>query len=327
MGNNYFKDKDILVTGGAGSIGTEIVKQLIQFKLKRLRVFDNSESALFRINQRLHSKNLRFLVGDIKDYPRVLRAMNKVDIVFHVAALKHVPFCEYNPFEAVKTNVLGTKNVIEAAINNGVKKVVAISTDKAVNPINTMGATKLLAEKLILSAPVGFSHTIFSCVRFGNVMDSDGSVIPIFREQIRAGGPVTITSEEMTRFFMSKKDAVKLVLKAAEIMKGSEIFILKMKALRIVDLAKAMIEELAPKAGYKPEKIEFKTIGIRPGEKLHEKLMTREEWRNAKDIGDMYIIQKDYTNDRPLKKSLSSNNRRFLSIDEIKSLLRTEGII
>ncbi|MFM2375096.1 MAG: hypothetical protein RLZZ165_193, partial [Bacteroidota bacterium] len=217
---NIFEGKDILVTGGCGSIGSEIVRQLIIHEPKRVRVLDNDETGHWRLSQDLASPLLRNLLGDIRDRDRLGRAMEGVDYVFHAAALKHVPLCEYNPYEAVHTNVIGTQNVVDAAITHGVQKLIGISTDKAVNPINTMGATKLLSERLIVNAPVGFSEIQVGCVRFGNVLGSAGSVIPMFKQQIAKGGPITITTPEMTRFFMTIPQAVDLVLKAAERMVG-----------------------------------------------------------------------------------------------------------
>ena len=205
---NSLSGKDILVTGGCGSIGSEIVRQVLQYEPKRIRVFDNHESGHYYLNQRLPSPLIRNLIGDVRDAERILRAADGADIIFHAAALKHVPFCEYNPFEAVYTNVIGTKHTVEAAIKRHVPRFVGISTDKAVSPVNTMGATKLLSEKIIVNAPVGESQSAFACVRFGNVLNSVGSVIPIFRHQISKGGPVTITSRDMTRFFMTIPDAV-----------------------------------------------------------------------------------------------------------------------
>jgi len=295
-----FQGKDILVTGGAGSIGSEIVKQLLEYDVKKVRVFDINESGLFHLEEKLRdsSRNysrVRYLVGDVRDPSRLKLALKDVDIVFHAAALKHVPLCEYNPYEAVKTNVVGTENVMEAARDSGVEKVITISTDKAVNPINTMGATKLLAEKITLNAEMGEFKTKFSCVRFGNVLNSIGSVIPIFQRQIAKGGPVTLTSDEMTRFFMSMPDAVNLVLSAAKIMEGREVFILKMDAIRIVDLAEAMVSILGPKYGYKPNSIKLVKIGRRPGEKLHEELLTEDEAKHVEEVEDLFILRPGIT--------------------------------
>lgn len=273
-----FRNKDILVTGGCGSIGSEVVKQLLRYYPKRIKVFDNNESGLFYLQERFKSLFLRILVGDIRDKERLKMAVKGTDIIFHAAALKHVPLCEYNPFEAVSTNVIGTQNLVEVAREAQVKKVIAISTDKAVNPINTMGATKLLAEKIILTGEIGDKCiTKFSCVRFGNVLNSVASVVPIFKQQIKSGGPITLTSPEMVRFFMSMPEAVNLVLRAAHLSQGNEIFILKMKRIKITDLVEVLIQKLAPKYGYNPSDIKIKIIGVRPGEKLDEHLITEEE--------------------------------------------------
>jgi FlaA1/EpsC-like NDP-sugar epimerase len=289
---SFYKDKIVLVTGGTGSIGSEIVKKLLELNPKAVRVLDNNETSLFELEQELNSDKIRTLIGDIRDKERLMRAFEGVDIVFHAGALKHVPLCEYNPFDAVKTNVIGTQNVLNAALDQEVGKVIVISTDKAVNPINVMGATKLLAERLTISANnyTGNKNTVFSCVRFGNVLDSRGSVVPLFKNQIKKGGPVTITSSNMTRFIMGIPQAVQLILKACEISEGKEIFILKMPALNIVDLAEVMIEEFAPLYGYKPKDIEIQMIGKRIGEKTYEELMTEDEMVNAVDEGKLYII-------------------------------------
>jgi UDP-N-acetylglucosamine 4,6-dehydratase/5-epimerase len=288
---NIFEGKDILVTGGCGSIGSEIVRQLIMHEPKRVRVLDNDETGHWRLGQELASPLLRNLIGDIRDRDRLGRAMEGVDYVFHAAALKHVPLCEYNPYEAVHTNVIGTQNVVDAAISHGVKKLIGISTDKAVNPINTMGATKLLSERLIVNAPVGFSEIQVGCVRFGNVLGSAGSVIPMFRQQIAKGGPLTITTPEMTRFFMTIPQAVDLVLKAAERMVGHEVFVLKMDVARILDIAEIMIDALAPKYGHRPADIAIEYIGKRAGEKTHEFLFTEDEVPNITVLEDMFIIR------------------------------------
>jgi len=292
MYHNFYKNKKILVTGGVGSIGSNLVRKLLQLNPAIIRVFDNNETGLFDLEQELQSDKIRTLLGDIRDKDRLNMAMNGIDIVFHTSALKHVPLCEYNPFDAVKTNVLGTQNVLESALSNEVQKVINVSTDKAVSPTNVMGATKLLAERLTISANyyAGNKKTVFSSVRFGNVLNSRGSVIPLFRKQIREGGPVTITDKEMTRFFMEIPSASHLIMTAGEIAKGREIFILKMPALRIADLAEAMIDEYAPAAGYRPGQIRIKIIGKRNGEKLYEDLMAEEEAERAYERDDMFLI-------------------------------------
>jgi FlaA1/EpsC-like NDP-sugar epimerase len=289
-----FQNKNILVTGGTGSIGSALVRKLLEFDPKVIRVFSNDENAQFELEQELqeYSSSFRFLVGDVRDKERLQRATENIQIVFHAAALKHVPLCEYNPFEAIKTNVIGTQNLLEVAITENVEKVITISTDKAANPASVMGATKLLAERLTIAANYyrGLKRTVFSCVRFGNVMASRGSVIQTFEKQIRSGGPVTLTDPQMVRFWMRMERAVDLVLKAAQIAKGEEIFIFKMPALHIKDLAEVMIEKLAPKCGYKPKDIEIRLIGKRKGEKLYEELMTEEEAFNAYETEDMLLV-------------------------------------
>ena len=298
---NIFRGKKILVTGGTGCIGSEIVRSVLKYKPQVVRIFSNDENATFQmINETddtdvkmMHEiPNRRFLIGDIRDKERVLLAMEDIDIVYHAAALKHVPLCEYNPFEAIKTNVLGTQNLIEAALESGVDRVISISTDKAVNPVNTMGATKLLAEKLIIDANEGKGSkpTIFSSVRFGNVSFSRGSVIPLFEEQIRQKKPITITNPEMTRFMMSASDTIELVFKATLLAKGGEVFILKMPVVRLGDLVDVIIETYAEKYHHKKETIEKRIIGLRPGEKMFEELMTESEAAVGFETDDMLII-------------------------------------
>ena len=324
---DFYTNKTILVTGGVGSIGSEIVRKLMEHNPKAMRVLDNNETGIFDLEQELQSEKFRPLVGDIRDKGRLRRAIEGADIVFHAAALKHVPLCEYNPFEAVKTNVLGTQNVIEAAMEEEIEKLITISTDKAVNPVSVMGATKLLAERLTISANYykGVRKTAFSCVRFGNVLDSRGSVVPLFKEQIRGGGPVTLTDPDMTRFVMSIPKAVGLVLRAAEIAQGGEIFIFKMPALRISDLAEVMIEELAPQYGHKPESIKVEVTGRRAAEKNHEELLTEDEAINACETEDMFIISQIRENQEektaPIKR-YTSDKVSLLSKEEIKEMLR-----
>lgn len=333
---NYFEGKTILVTGGVGSIGSELVRKVIEHDPGAVRIIDNNETGLFNLEEELQSKKIRLLVGDIRDKERLKRAIEGVDIVFHAAALKHVPLCEHNPSEAVKTNIIGTQNLIDVAMDEEVEKLITISTDKAVNPVNVMGATKLLTEKLTVSANFykGKRKTAFSCVRFGNVLDTRGSVIPLFRKQIQNGGPLTITNSDMTRFMMSIPKAVELVLKAAEMAEDGEIFILKMPALRIGDLAEVMVEGLAPKYGYDPDEIEIRTIGKRAGEKIYEELMTEDETENVYESKEMFVILPqtfDITSKmsyklpdnfkKTQKKVYSSNGVKLLTKEEIISLL------
>lgn len=333
---NIFRNKKILVTGGTGCIGSEIVRKLLRYKPKVVRIFSNDEDNTFRMKHELDEmSNLRFLIGDIRDKERLILAMEGIDIVYHAAALKHVPLCEYNPFEAIKTNVLGTQNVIEAALINGVKKVINISTDKAVNPVNTMGATKLLAEKLITDANFykGKSKTIFSCVRFGNVLFSRGSVLPLFEEQIKNKKKITVTEPEMTRFMMSIQNTIDLVFKTTIMAKGGEIFILKMPVVKLGDLADTSIKYYSEKYGYKPSEIKKKVIGSRPGEKMFEELMTQSEAENAIETDDMLIVlphkefginlkTSDYKNGRASKlKSYISQDVKPLKPKDVEKML------
>jgi len=324
---NIFRGKNILVTGGTGSIGSEIVRKVLQYKPEVVRVLSNDENGLFNLEQELLSySNLRFLVGDIKDKERLRMAIEDIDFVFHAAALKHVPLCEYNPFEAIKTNVLGTQNVIDACLNNNVKKMIFISTDKAVNPTNVMGASKLLSERLTIAANTykGTRETVFSCVRFGNVIASRGSVIPLFIDQIRKGGPVTVTDPNMTRFIMSISSAVTLILKAVTLAKGGEIFILKMPALKIGDLANAAIAEFSPRLNQKG-KISVKLVGKRPGEKMDEELFTATEGLRAKMIdSELIAIYPEYAKEisNPINKPMSSGNVALLTESEIAKVLK-----
>lgn len=292
MKSRFYQGKVILVTGGAGSIGRELVKELLELNPRVIRILDNNETALYDLEQEFQSEKIRIFLGDIRDKDRLKRAFEDVNIVFHAAALKHVPLCEYNPFEAIKTNVGGTQNLIEVAMDEEIDQFITISTDKAVNPENVMGATKLLAERLTISANFykGLKKIAFSCVRFGNVLDTRGSVVPLFRKQIQNGGPVTITDPEMTRFMMKIPRAIELVLKAAEMAKGGEIFILKMDALRMVDLARVMIEELASSYGFSPHSIQVDVIGKRAGEKLYEDLMTFDESERAWGDEEMFVV-------------------------------------
>jgi len=339
-----FKNKKILVTGGTGSLGKELVRHLLKNEQpETVRIFDVDETEQFDFQHELKGfENItRFLLGDVRDKERLHRAAEGVDIIFHTAALKHVGACEYNPFEAVKTNVLGTQNVIDVAIDNNVERIIFTSSDKAVNPSNTMGATKLLAEKLMTSANFykGHRDCIFSSVRFGNVMGSRGSVIPLFKQQIKSGGVVTITDPTMTRFMMSMSQAVDLVLSSVEMAKGGEVFIFKMPTINISDLAEVLIEGLAPRYGHSPKDINIEIIGTNPGEKMYEELMTEDEAIRSLERDDMFIIlpeiedgltviDKSAYNATPIRsKDYVSKDTVPITRGEIKSILKKDGII
>lgn len=288
-----FKNKKILVIGGTGTVGQGIVKRLLDYNPKVIRILSRDEYKQFLMRDELREhRNLRFLLGDIREKERIERAMQDIDIVFHIASLKHVPACEYNPFEAVKTNVLGTQNVIESAIRNNVERVIYTSSDKAVSPTNTMGATKLLAERLMASAnnAKGSKNTVFASVRFGNVIGSRGSVIPLWRQQIIEKHEITVTEPEMTRFMMSIEDAVNLTLKACEVAEGGETFVLKMPVIRLGDLAEVVIEKVCKEFDIDINNVEIKNIGLRPGEKMYEELMTEDEALNAIEGDKMFIV-------------------------------------
>lgn len=285
--------KKILITGGTGTIGRELLRQALAFDPAVIRIFSRDESKQFDMQHEFAGyKNIRFLLGDVRDKERLLMAMEEVDLVFHAAALKHVLACEYNPFEAVKTNIYGTQNVIEAALEKNVERVIMTSSDKAVNPANTMGASKLMAEKLITAANYykGSRRTVFASVRFGNVLGSRGSVVPLFKEQIRHGGPVTLTHENMTRFIMALEEAVGLVFKAAALARGGEVFVLKMPTIQVADLARVLVEALAPAYGFEPEQIKVNIIGSKPGEKLYEELISPGELNRTRELEDMYVV-------------------------------------
>ena len=278
-----WRDQVVLVTGGTGSFGRKFVEIMLRdFQPKKLIVFSRDELKQHEMRVLGSDRpNVRFFIGDVRDRERLLRAMHGVDVVVHAAALKQVPACEYNPMEAVKTNIIGTSNVVEAALDAGVRKVMALSTDKAVNPINLYGATKLAAEKLTVQSNTYAAGTAtrYSCVRYGNVVGSRGSVVPVFLKQ-RETGRLSITDKRMTRFWLSLEEGVRFVIKCIESMHGGEVFVPKIPSMKVVDLAKA----IAPDAT-----MEF--VGIRPGEKLHEVLISEDEARNAVENQRMFVVK------------------------------------
>lgn len=291
-----FSSLRVLVTGACGTIGRELTRQLLdEVGVAEFIGLDNNESELFFLEQRFSGHGrARFFLADIRDRDKLCRMFQGVDLVFHAAAFKHVIMCERSPFEAVQTNILGVQNVIVAAAENRAPRVVFTSSDKAVNPTNVMGTSKLMGERLISAAAGNIPGAVFVSTRFGNVLGSRGSVIPIFREQIRRGGPVTLTDPGMTRFIMSIAQAVGLIITSASLARGGEVFVTKMPVVRISDLAQVMIRKLAGGYGHDPARVEVQVIGSKPGEKLYEELMSQEEVRRTLDLDDFYVIQPAY---------------------------------
>ena len=279
-----WKEKTVLVTGGTGSFGKKFIRLMLdEYQPKKIIVFSRDELKQheMRTTGGFDHPSIRYFIGDIRDRDRLMTAFYGVDIVVHTAALKQVPACEYNPMEAIKTNIMGSSNVIDAAIANNVEKVLALSTDKAVNPVNLYGATKLAAEKLMVqsNAYAGGRKTRIACSRYGNVVGSRGSVVPLFIKQ-RGTGEVTITDDRMTRFWISLEQGVRFVIRCVEEMQGGELFVPKIPSMKMTDLAKA----IAPEAT-------IKIIGIRPGEKLHESLISEDEARTTVELDDMFVVQ------------------------------------
>jgi UDP-N-acetylglucosamine 4,6-dehydratase len=282
-----FDNKTLLITGGTGSFGNAVLRRFLDSDLREIRIFSRDEKKQDDMRKKYNSPKLKFYIGDVRDYQSVLGAVRGADFVYHAAALKQVPSCEFHPLEAVKTNVLGTENVLEAAINCGVQRVVVLSTDKAVYPINAMGISKAMMEKVAVAKSRSAGATVINVTRYGNVMCSRGSVIPLFTQQIRANQPITITDPAMTRFMMTLEDAVDLVLYAFEHGQPGEIFVQKAPAATIDVLTQALTGLLG-----KPEH-EVRVIGTRHGEKLYEALLSREEMAAAQDLGGYYRVPPD----------------------------------
>ncbi|WP_255464651.1 SDR family NAD(P)-dependent oxidoreductase [Nitrosopumilus sp. b2] len=328
MYDSILNRKNILITGGTGSFGYQILKELSNYKPKSIVIFSRDEDKQNTMKQELReqkiSKITKFVIGDVRDYDSLYTVCKNIDIVFHAAALKQVPTVELYPFEAVKTNILGSHNVVKASIARGVKHVVAVSTDKAVKPVNAMGMTKALQEKIFRSDQYEKNNTIFCSVRYGNVLGSRGSVIPLWDKKIENGQPLPVTHSEMTRFLLTLHDAIQLVFYAVKNAKGGEIFVKKAPSAKIVDLAKAYAELVTKKKNYP---IEY--VGIRPGEKIHELLISEEEMRFAIEKKDHYIIKKEeYEFDKnSAKKKIrfneySSGAVKFMSIEELKDIMK-----
>ena len=325
-----FQDKTLLITGGTGSFGHAVLKRFLsEPKLKEIRIFSRDEKKQDDMRKQFNNPKLKFYIGDVRDYNSIASACRGVDYIFHAAALKQVPSCEFYPMEAVKTNILGTENVLDAAIQNGVKRVVCLSTDKAAYPINAMGISKAMMEKVAVAKSRNLTdkNTVICITRYGNVMASRGSVIPLFVDQIRSDKPLSITDPAMTRFMMSLEDAVDLVLYAFEHGKNGDLFVQKAPAATISILTEALLEIL-----HKPN-YEIKIIGTRHGEKLYETLLSREEMAAADDLGDYFRVPPDlrdlnytkFVDDGEIKISKSedynSHNTHRLTVEEMKKLL------
>ena len=322
-----FKDKVLLVTGGTGSFGNAVLRRFLDSDVAEIRILSRDEKKQDDMRKRYNSAKLKFYVGDARDYGSVLSAVRGSDFIFHAAALKQVPSCEFHPLEAVKTNILGTENVLEAAINSGVERVICLSTDKAVYPINAMGISKAMMEKVAVAKSRSSASTVICATRYGNVMASRGSVIPLFAEQIRADKAITITDPEMTRFMMTLDDAVELVMFAFQNGKPGEIFVQKAPAATIQTLARAMVE-LAGKPDHP-----INIIGTRHGEKLYEALLSREEMAAAEDLTDYFRVPpdlRDLNYDKYFDKGetkitfaedYNSHNTTRLDVEGMKALL------
>lgn len=322
-----FNNKVLLITGGTGSFGNAVLRRFLDSKIKEIRILSRDEKKQDDMRKKYNSPKLKFYIGDVRDYQSVLNAVRGVDYIYHAAALKQVPSCEFHPMEAVKTNILGTENVLEAAINCGVKRVVCLSTDKAVYPINAMGISKAMMEKVIVAKSRSSNETVICATRYGNVMASRGSVIPLFINQIRAGSAISITDPEMTRFMMTLDDAVDLVLYAFENGNPGEIFVQKAPAATIKVLAESLTDLLGA------SKHPVHVIGTRHGEKLFEVLLSREEMAAAEDLGDYYRIPPDlrdlnygkFVDQGEVKISeaveYSSHNTRRLDVAGMQALL------
>ena len=332
-GTIMFEGKKILITGGTGSLGTALTKRFLETNVDTVRIFSRDELKQVQMQSKFSDKRLRFFIGDVRDKERLSRALKGIDIVIHAAALKQMPVAEYNPFEALKTNVIGTQNLIESCLDNNIELVLAIGTDKAVSPVNTYGATKFLMERLLISANFfkGTQKIKFLCVRYGNVLGSRGSIVPVFVEQVKTGRKITITDPTMTRFNITMDEALDLIFRAIKNGKGGEIFVPKLKAYKVGDMKDAIIEGLNSNS-------ESEIISIRPGEKIHESLINYDELRNTFENDEDYVIIDQQLQDSDFKKNnilahtnlkqpYSSDKVELLSKDElIKILIRDKKI-
>jgi len=328
-----FKGKKILITGGTGSLGTALTNRLLETGVDTIRIYSRDELKQTQMGSKFTDDRLRFLIGDIRDKDRLSRALEDIDIVIHAAALKHVPVAEYNPFEAVKTNVNGAQNLIEACLDQGVETALAIGTDKAVAPFNTYGATKFLMERLFVSANYyKGNHAIkFLCVRYGNVLGSRGSIVPTFVQQIQSGKKITITDPNMTRFNITMDQALDLIFRALKNSQGGEVFVPKLKAYKVADIKDAILELMNSRN-------KTETISVRPGEKYHETLISKDEIRNTYENSDDYLILEQQVQNQYLKKKssikkstlndqYSSDKVQLLNKNELKNILIKQNLI
>lgn len=331
----FFTNRKILIVGGTGTIGKSLLHHVLAEQPQVVRILSRDEYKQFLLQNELGvRKDIRYLLGDIRDYDRLLSAMEDIDYVFHAAALKHVPACEYNPYEAVLTNIVGSYNVIKAAVRQNVKKVTFTSSDKAISPSNTYGATKLTAERMIVASEhnKGASKTVFSIVRFGNVLGSRGSVIPLFIDQILKEKRITVTNQGMSRFMMTVEQATELTIKAMKEAKGGEIFVLKMPVIVLADLVKVIIEETCTKYNIDIDQIVLQDMGMRNGEKMYEELMTYDESLMAWELPDMFIIpSKDMAAYHKAKKTIagtySSGDQKPLCPEEVRKLILAQNLL
>ncbi|MFW6014459.1 MAG: polysaccharide biosynthesis protein [Candidatus Nanoarchaeia archaeon] len=338
MDKQFFKGKTILITGAAGTVGSELVKQLASHDVKELVLIDNNESELFFL---LNKFKVRGYAGDICNKEFLMKTFTGVDIIFHCAAMKHVILGERSPDSVIESNIIGLQNVIDAALYNDVEKLIFTSSDKAVNPTNVMGTSKLMGERIV-TATNSRKHgqkTIFCSTRFGNVIGSRGSVFLVFKKQIKRGGPITLTDRKMSRFVMTIPESVKLILEASVMAEGGEVFVTKMPVMRIEDLAYAMRDIFAPVYGYKPEDIEIEETGSKPGEKLYEELMSDEEIKRAYEYDRLFSIlpafRAEYEkipynhtqNGKKVNKAYNSANEEPFSIDDIKDYLKKHKLV
>ncbi len=339
---DFFEGKRVIVTGAAGTVGSELVQRLLKTPAVEIRGVDNHENGLFVLSESLRIEP-RFhpFICDVRNGQKLGQMFKNMDYCIHAAALKHVGSSERSPFETVQTNIIGVQNVIQAALDNNLQRVLLTSSDKAVNPTNVMGTTKLMGERLVTAANAMLELTanaVFTSVRFGNVAGSAGSVVPLFCRQIAQGGPITLTDAKMTRFVMTLEEAVRLVLKSLRIAHGGEVFVTRMPVVRIVDLVQVLVDIVAPLYNRKSSEIEVHCIGPRPGEKLYEELTTDEELRRTLDLDELYAvlpafrniydrINYDYANSRVVAKAYNSSNEPPMSRGVLRSFLLQPGVL